>query len=79
MASPYPHYAWAGGHILLLLAAIRYLLSWITFKSVAYVFWYKRQFLSPSLTVLSSYTDCSGLALYSVAFAGALGSYAIVV
>jgi len=44
MASPYPHYAWAGGHILLLAASLRYLLSWITLKSVAYVFWYRLAF-----------------------------------
>ncbi|KAG8997714.1 hypothetical protein FRB93_013954 [Tulasnella sp. JGI-2019a] len=45
MASPYPHYAWAGGHFLLLAASLRYLLAWITFKSVAYVFWYKLAFI----------------------------------
>jgi len=44
MASPYPHYAWAGGHFLLLAASLRYLFAWITFKSVAYVFWYKLAF-----------------------------------
>ncbi|KAG8851312.1 hypothetical protein FRB96_009377 [Tulasnella sp. 330] len=44
MASPYPHYAWAGGHFLLLAASLRYLLAWITFKSVAYAFWYKLAF-----------------------------------
>jgi len=44
MASPYPHYAWAGGHFILLVASLRYLLSWIAFKSVAYVFWYKLAF-----------------------------------
>jgi len=44
MPSPYPHYAWAGGHFLLLAASLRYLLAWITFKSVAYVFWYKLAF-----------------------------------
>lgn len=80
MASPYPHYAWAGGHFLLLAAALRYLFAWITFKSVAYAFWYKRQ--SHHRALLSSHDrlDANASALcYPVAFSGALASYAIVV
>lgn len=48
MASPYPHYAWAAGHFILLLCSMRYLLAWVTFKSSAYEIWYRCAFsLSP--------------------------------
>jgi len=39
------HYAWAAGHFLLLTAALRYILAWLTFKSAAYAWWYKTAFL----------------------------------
>lgn len=41
MANPYPHYAWAGGHFLLLAAALRYFIAFLTFKSGSYGFYYK--------------------------------------
>ncbi|KAG9043969.1 hypothetical protein FS837_008945 [Tulasnella sp. UAMH 9824] len=44
MASPYPHYAWATGHFILLLCSMRYLLAWVTFKSSAYEIWYRSAF-----------------------------------
>ncbi|KAH7104734.1 hypothetical protein BKA62DRAFT_693228 [Auriculariales sp. MPI-PUGE-AT-0066] len=44
MASP-QHYAWAGGHILLLLTALRYLLAYVTFSSGTHTWWYKAAYL----------------------------------
>lgn len=41
MAPNAQHYAWAGGHALMVIAATRYLLTWIFFKSAAYGLWYK--------------------------------------
>jgi len=38
------HYLWAAGHFILLLATLRYALAYITFKSVAYSFYYKAGF-----------------------------------
>ncbi|KAJ3498676.1 hypothetical protein NLJ89_g10187 [Agrocybe chaxingu] len=37
------HYLWASGHFLLLLASLRYILAWVTFKSVS-AWWYKASF-----------------------------------
>jgi len=45
MANQWPHYAWAAGHFILLLASLRYILAWVTFKAAAYTFWYKLAFL----------------------------------
>jgi len=44
MASPYPHYVWALGHFIVLLSAIWYLKAYITFRSAAYVWYYKAAF-----------------------------------
>ncbi|KAF9557857.1 hypothetical protein CPC08DRAFT_819645 [Agrocybe pediades] len=37
------HYLWAGGHFLLLLSSLRYLLAWATFKTAS-TLWYKASF-----------------------------------
>jgi len=37
------HYLWAAGHFLLLLSSFRYLLAWITLKTVS-AWWYKASF-----------------------------------
>jgi len=37
------HYLWAGGHFLLLLASLRYMLAWVTFKAAS-TLWYKASF-----------------------------------
>jgi hypothetical protein len=39
MATP-QHYIWASGHFILLAASIRYLLAWVTLKTIS-AFWYK--------------------------------------
>ncbi|KZT52972.1 hypothetical protein CALCODRAFT_501645 [Calocera cornea HHB12733] len=39
--SPWPHYAWAAGHVLLLVCAVKYLVSVLTFKAASNVIWYK--------------------------------------
>lgn len=44
MASP-QHYAWAGGHVLFLLTAVRYLVAWVTFSSSYYSRWYHAAYL----------------------------------
>jgi len=37
------HYLWASGHFLLLFSSLRYILAWVTFKSVS-AWWYKASF-----------------------------------
>ncbi|EJD55295.1 hypothetical protein AURDEDRAFT_78311 [Auricularia subglabra TFB-10046 SS5] len=39
------HYAWAGGHVLFLLTAVRYLVAWATFSSAYYSRWYHAAYL----------------------------------
>ncbi|KZS93254.1 hypothetical protein SISNIDRAFT_454405 [Sistotremastrum niveocremeum HHB9708] len=39
------HYVWAAGHFILFTCSLRYLLAWATFKSAAYIWWYKTAFL----------------------------------
>lgn len=51
-SSPYPHYAWAAGHFILLLSTIRYFLALLTFKSGDFTIWYRLGFLG----VLTSYS-----------------------
>ncbi|KAI6005095.1 hypothetical protein F5J12DRAFT_834681 [Pisolithus orientalis] len=38
------HYVWAGGHFLLLVSALRYLVAYVTFKTVS-PWWYRASFL----------------------------------
>ncbi|KAI0067860.1 hypothetical protein BV25DRAFT_1911726 [Artomyces pyxidatus] len=42
MATP-QHYIWAGGHFILLLSALRYILAWVTFKAAS-PWWYKASY-----------------------------------
>jgi len=57
------HYMWASGHFLLLIAAFRYFVAWITFKSVS-AWWYKgrswrfSQIPSSQLSLLSQLHWC---------------------
>lgn len=44
MASPYPHYFWALGHFLVLLTTAWYFKAYVTFKSAAYIWYYKTAF-----------------------------------
>jgi hypothetical protein len=44
------HYTWAAGHGILLLSTLRYLLAYVTFKSAAYVFWYRFAFVGAILS-----------------------------
>jgi len=44
MASPYPHYVWAFGHFIVLICTIWYVKAYISFKSAAYVWYYKAAF-----------------------------------
>jgi hypothetical protein len=34
------HYVWAGGHFILLISALRYILAWAFFKTAS-LWWYK--------------------------------------
>ncbi|KAH7911235.1 hypothetical protein BJ138DRAFT_1007018, partial [Hygrophoropsis aurantiaca] len=43
------HYLWAGGHFILLAAALRYFIAWITFKTIS-VWWYKASFFGALLS-----------------------------
>lgn len=45
MFSWYQHYIWASGHFILLTASIRYLLAWVTLKTIS-AFWYKGLWLA---------------------------------
>ncbi|KAI0307570.1 hypothetical protein B0F90DRAFT_1664656 [Multifurca ochricompacta] len=38
------HYVWAGGHIILLISALRYILAWATFKTPS-SWWYKASYV----------------------------------
>ncbi|KAI0050736.1 hypothetical protein FA95DRAFT_1603366 [Auriscalpium vulgare] len=42
MATP-QHYIWAGGHFVLLISALRYILAWVTFKAAS-SWWYKASY-----------------------------------
>lgn len=44
MAPNAQHYAWAGGHALMVLCATRYLFTWFLFRSGGYGLWYKFAF-----------------------------------
>jgi len=50
MAPNKPHYAWASGHILVVLCAARYILAWITFKSGKSSWWYSIALLGALLS-----------------------------
>lgn len=43
------HYAWAAGHFVLLVSALRYFVAWVTFKSVS-AWWYKASFFGALLS-----------------------------
>jgi len=45
MAPNKQHYAWAAGHFLVVLCATRYILTWVTFKSGKYGWWYSCEHL----------------------------------
>jgi len=50
MAPNKQHYAWAAGHFLVVLCAARYILTWITFKSGRYSWWYSFAFAGALLS-----------------------------
>ncbi|KAH7921953.1 hypothetical protein BV22DRAFT_690356 [Leucogyrophana mollusca] len=43
------HYLWAGGHFILLTAALRYFIAWVTFKTIS-TWWYKASFFGALLS-----------------------------
>ncbi|KAG1715783.1 hypothetical protein ID866_1359 [Astraeus odoratus] len=69
------HYLWAGGHFLLLLSALRYLLAYVMWKTIS-PWWYKGGWL------YSAQSSCGAVELVfmssAASFLGALVSYAIV-
>jgi len=50
MAPNKQHFAWATGHILVVLCATRYLLTWVAFKSGKYSWWYNLAFVGALLS-----------------------------
>jgi len=50
MAPNKQHYGWAAGHFLMVLCATRYILTWVTFKSGKYSWWYNFAFAGALLS-----------------------------
>ena len=57
MAPNKQHYAWAAGHVLVVLCATRYILTWVTFKSGKYSWWYNSEHPRPYLCSQSDHRE----------------------
>ncbi|KAI0271541.1 hypothetical protein BC834DRAFT_1039012 [Gloeopeniophorella convolvens] len=45
------HYIWAGGHFVLLVSSLRYIIAWITFKGAS-LWWYKASYIGALISYL---------------------------
>ena len=68
------HYVWAGGHIVLLLTSLRYLLAYVMFRAGALGWYYKSMLFTSCWATNLAHQQRVRLAAYT----GALISYAIV-
>lgn len=87
MSTNMQHYYWAGGHGLMFVTGMRYLLAWVLFKSTGLGYWYKgtslifwlQCILCVGGLVVVRCVRLTEIASIAAAFTGAFLSYLIVV